>query len=691
MAASDIRAGAAFVELYADGKRLKAGLTAASASIKTWSKSAQKSIDGFGKVLKTKLTGFGSELTNLGTWGMGLFGGAGAGFLGAAKQFADTGDALEKMSQRTGMSAEALSELKYAADLSGTSIEDIESSIKKMQMLLMEAGEGSKTANDKLFNLGLTFQKLSKLSPEEQFETLLERISKLPEAKRAAAAMDVLGKSASGLVPLINSGAAGIAEMRKEAQKLGLTMSTEDAKSAAKLTDAIGRLQNVFKAFANSIGAALAPELSRLANLLAKTVSNAVKWIKENKEWIILFAKITAAVFGLSAVIFALGIAITGFGAVVGAVFSAAAGLVGLLGSAIAFVISPLGLLITAVTGLGGYFLYEFGVVNDAVEWLKQSFGSLSDTVSKAWSGIMNAIAAGRLDLALAVAVSGLKLVWTQGINFMLEWWYWLQNAVLTAWNATIYALASILIKGWAGLQSFWIDSITGIKSAWLILQKVLGDTWRNSMKGIRDAWDISSTFIAKGIGWIMAKMQGLDPEEMMRIIEEDHQTRQIQRNGEFDTAQKAADEQFQSSMAKVGQENIDANAKVKAQREGSLSALQDDYSAKQKQRQDAYQNKLQELQDDEIKAKEEFNNALKEAELARSQVKPEPEIEREAKQGQYEAVKTVSTGTFSAAAVQSLQSQGPMDKIAHNTELTAKYVKKQYEKPVQPAAATAG
>ena len=91
-----IRAGRAFVELGVSDK-LTAGL-----------RRAQKQLEAFGAGLRS----VGTRLAGIGA-------GAVAALLGTAKAFSDTGDMLDKMSQRTGVSVEALSELGFAADLSG--------------------------------------------------------------------------------------------------------------------------------------------------------------------------------------------------------------------------------------------------------------------------------------------------------------------------------------------------------------------------------------------------------------------------------------------------------------------------------------------------------------------------------------------------------------------------------------------
>ena len=87
--AAGIRAGAAYVELFVQDNRLTRGLAAAAA----------------------KLKAFGAGITGLGTQLLGIGVALATPFALAAKLFADMGSELVDMSQRTGVSVEALSEL----------------------------------------------------------------------------------------------------------------------------------------------------------------------------------------------------------------------------------------------------------------------------------------------------------------------------------------------------------------------------------------------------------------------------------------------------------------------------------------------------------------------------------------------------------------------------------------------------
>ena len=141
------------------------------------------------------------------------------------------------MALRTGFSTETLSELRVAADLSGTSLKSMETGVRKMQRTISEAGEGVALATDALDKLGVTTDDLAGKSPEEQFELLTNALAGLTDQnEKVAVAMDVFGKSGVDLLPMLASGKEGLDAMKQKAHDLGLVMDQEAAEKAAKLT-----------------------------------------------------------------------------------------------------------------------------------------------------------------------------------------------------------------------------------------------------------------------------------------------------------------------------------------------------------------------------------------------------------------------------------------------------------------------
>jgi hypothetical protein len=207
---------------------------------------------------------------------------AGVAVVGFTKQFADYGSKIDDASQRTGMSATALSELGYAAKMSGLEFGQLEGAIKKMQV-----GIGSGKADDALAKLGLDPKQIAAMNPEEQFNSIASAIGSIADpAGQAAAAVSIFGKSGTDLLPLFKEGPEGMAALREEAKSLGVSLSTQDAKSAAAFGDAWDKVQTAFQGVTNAIGGALAPALTVVAEWIAKNVGAVANWIKKNSIFV---------------------------------------------------------------------------------------------------------------------------------------------------------------------------------------------------------------------------------------------------------------------------------------------------------------------------------------------------------------------------------------------------------------------
>jgi hypothetical protein len=130
-----IRAGRAFVELFADDSKLVRGL-----------KAAEKKLKAFGNGIRN----LGLKMAALGTAVL-------TPMIGAAKAFSSMGDQVAKMAKRTGMSVGTLSELRFVASQTGTEFESLEMGFRRMQRSIYDAGRGMSTAVDALADLGLRF------------------------------------------------------------------------------------------------------------------------------------------------------------------------------------------------------------------------------------------------------------------------------------------------------------------------------------------------------------------------------------------------------------------------------------------------------------------------------------------------------------------------------------------------------
>lgn len=186
---------------------------------------------------------------------------AAAGVAAAAvgvRNFLSLGDELDKMRQRTGISVEALSELRHAAKQSGASLGDVEKGVRRMQKGLVDANNGLATSQQAFSDLGLSARELAQQSPEQQFDAIAKAIGSVEDpSRRAGLAMNVFGKSGTALLPMIEQ----MDQLRQEARDLGFVMSGEAAASAVRVGDQFANLWETLKMGSVAIGQAVAPFL----------------------------------------------------------------------------------------------------------------------------------------------------------------------------------------------------------------------------------------------------------------------------------------------------------------------------------------------------------------------------------------------------------------------------------------------
>ena len=254
-----IEAAKAFVRLFLDDKSLKKGLAG----------------------LKGTIAGAAGGLAKVGAMigGAAITGGAAlvaSGFTAAAAsvwRFVDAGAGLDDIANRTGASAEGLSQLRYAAEQSGTDLAAVEKAMRRLGDVQTQAANGSKSAAAALASVGLSASQLATMSVEDRFLAVAEGISRIQDpAAKASLAMDLLGKSGADLVPMMEEGAGGIQALMKEANQLGLTINGPQAKAAAAFDDTWQKLTAALRSAGNVIAVAVIPYVTAFLDLVVKAL-----------------------------------------------------------------------------------------------------------------------------------------------------------------------------------------------------------------------------------------------------------------------------------------------------------------------------------------------------------------------------------------------------------------------------------
>jgi hypothetical protein len=459
--AQAIRAGAAYIELFIKDNRLVSGLQAAQARLVKFAAATQT---------------LGVQLTAVG----GLFS---APFLLALDHFKDAGDALNKMAARTGASTNALSELGFAAEQSGASLEVVERSLKKMQKAISDAGEGSQSAATALARVGLRAKDLRNLSPDEQLERIADGLKTIESpSRRAAAAMALFGEEGTALLPLVADGARGIRQLRQEARDLGLSVDPQDAQSAADFGDAWNRVQRAIRSVVFSLGGAIAPVMTEFYNSIKNTIGGLSIWIQENRGLAVSLFQIASAVASAGTALLIISPIVTGFSAAIGgvvAIVKTVGVAIGLVGTILSALLTPIGLVVAGMAGFTAYLLTatEFGA--KTLAWLGDAFNSLKETALRAWQGIGDALAAGDIALAAKILWLSLAMEWQRGVNILNQSWQDWKAFFLKVGSEASHNLALVLNDGWAFTQAAWAETVNFMANLWSGFVNVVQHTWR--------------------------------------------------------------------------------------------------------------------------------------------------------------------------------------------------------------------
>ena len=191
-----------------------------------------------------------------------------AGLTAMVKSAIDTGDALDEMSQRVGVSVETLSVWKPAAEQSGVSGESFEKGLRKLSTTMLEAATGSEDAARGFAAIGVAVknQDGTLRATDQVLLDLAERFKAMPDgAEKTALAVQLFGKSGADLIPFLNQGRDGINELAAEMQALGVQMSSETAAQAGNFNDTLDKLKLATQSIGNQIIASFLPALNDLA------------------------------------------------------------------------------------------------------------------------------------------------------------------------------------------------------------------------------------------------------------------------------------------------------------------------------------------------------------------------------------------------------------------------------------------
>lgn len=210
-------------------------------------------------------------------------------------------DEIDTLSSKTGISTERLQEMNYASGLIDVSVETMTGAMTKLEKSMdaannadakyyetldqldekLKAGkisqdeynaavqdalEKSSTGYDKL-GVSVTDANGNLRDNEEVFWEVIDALGQMEDGtERDLLAMDLLGKSAKELNPLIEAGSEGFQKLADEAHKVGYVMEDDTFDAFLEFDDQMERLNKGAEAAKRGLGTILLPSLSSLAS-----------------------------------------------------------------------------------------------------------------------------------------------------------------------------------------------------------------------------------------------------------------------------------------------------------------------------------------------------------------------------------------------------------------------------------------
>ncbi len=368
-------------------------LNKADKQSKAAAKEMDKVRDMAGKVGKAMIVGIGAAVTSL---------------TAMAVKSAQATDHIDKMSQKLGLSRKAYQEWNYIMSQNGLTIDSMQSGLNKLNNVVDDVRNGNEKAQQSFEKLGLSMNDIDGKSQEEVFSLVINGLQGMEsESERAAIANDLLGRSASELAPLLNSGADSANQLKQRAHELGLVLGDEAIDSGVKFTDTLDDLKRSFGSIVTQIGVEFMPVLQNLADWVLENMpkirevatnvfnamGDAVKWVQDNIKWLIPVVSGLIGVFvglkivGVISELFKSYTIITKGASGAMAIFNAimAANPIGLAAIAI-------GVLIAAIVALVMNFDKVKAAASSLWENIKNVFGNIRDFVTGIFDNFKNII-----------------------------------------------------------------------------------------------------------------------------------------------------------------------------------------------------------------------------------------------------------------------------------------------------------
>jgi len=212
-------------------------------------------------------------------------GATGAAVFAFAKRVTEAQDRAAKFANRIGATTEQLTALEYAAERSGVATAQFDMAAQRMTRRVAEAAQGTGEAVKALQELGINARSFNTKDLQTQMEILSDRFANVQtNSEKVRLAFKLFDSEGVAMLQMLGNGSEAMRELARDAEFLGIVISSKAAANAEKFQDQLTRVGGAMR----GVGYALMEDVVPLFTAGMETLAN---WIAANRDNIVNFAK----------------------------------------------------------------------------------------------------------------------------------------------------------------------------------------------------------------------------------------------------------------------------------------------------------------------------------------------------------------------------------------------------------------
>lgn len=347
-----------------------------------------------------KMSAFGEASVKAGESLRGLSMVAGAvdvALAGLTVKAGATADDLNTMAKVTGISTEELQKYKLSADLLDVSVEAIAKSQNKMKKSMLSAQQGSQNIADAFNTLGVSIVDSNGhlRDQSEVFEESIKALGQMEnETERDALAMQIFGKSATELNPLIEDNGETFKKVADVFKQNDLEIvDQETIDKANQFNDALDTIKMTGMATLSTVGMQLAGYLAPAMEKIADVLGRVMGWLSQLDPAVLTIIGIIAGVVAvLSPLLIGVGKIAMGISSIMTLISTLGPAIAGFSAGALLPIIG----IIAGVIAIGVLLYKNWDTIKEKAlelkDWVVEKWTALKENVVNTVTNLVNIV-----------------------------------------------------------------------------------------------------------------------------------------------------------------------------------------------------------------------------------------------------------------------------------------------------------